>query len=140
MSLPWGGHGYDPVPKRKKMKKIKVFFLIIALSLTSWLSYGFGDSYFELSKNLDIFTLFKELNTYYVDETELSQLMKTAIDGMLQSLDPFYTNYIPESKIEDFRFMTTGQYGGIGALIHKDGEKHCDFRTFMKGFQPINLD
>src|SRR5690606_10926747 len=61
----------------------------------------------------------KELNTYYVDETEPGELMKTAIDGMLGSLDP-YTNYIPESQIEDFRFMTTGQYGGIGALIHKD--------------------
>jgi carboxyl-terminal processing protease len=47
--------------------------------------------------------------------------MKTAIDAMLDDLDP-YTNYIPESEIEDYRFMTTGQYGGIGALISKRGE------------------
>ena len=102
------------------MKKIKVVVLSIFVSFTIWISYGFADSYFELSKNLDIFsTLLKELNTYYVDETEPGDLMKTAIDGMLNSLDP-YTNYIPESQIEDYRFMTTGQYGGIGALIHRD--------------------
>ena len=44
--------------------------------------------------------------------------MKTAIEEMLSSLDP-YTTYIPESDIEDYRFMTTGQYGGIGAMITK---------------------
>lgn len=102
------------------MRKIKHFFVGVAVTISIVLSFGFADKYFELSKNLDIFSsLIKELNTYYVDETEPGELMKTAIDGMLQSLDP-YTNYIPESKIEDYRFMTTGQYGGIGALIHKD--------------------
>lgn len=102
------------------MKRIKLGLLGVAVSLSVWLSYGFADNYFEFSKNLDIFsTLIKELNTYYVDETQPGELMKTAIDGMLESLDP-YTNYIPESQIEDYRFITTGQYGGIGALIHKD--------------------
>ena len=80
---------------------------------------GFTDDYFENSKNLDIFTtLYKELNTFYVDETDPGKLMKEGIDKMLKSLDP-YTAYIPESEIEDFRFMTTGQYGGIGAIITK---------------------
>lgn len=102
------------------MKKINYFFIGVALTISIGLSFGFADKYFEMSKNLDIFSsLVKELNTYYVDETEPGELMKTAIDGMLESLDP-YTNYIPESKIEDYKFMTTGQYGGIGALIHKD--------------------
>ena len=78
-----------------------------------------GDNYFEIAKNLDIFTtLYKELNTFYVDETNPGDLMKKGIDEMLKSLDPF-TNYIPESEIEDFRFQTTGQYGGIGAMITK---------------------
>lgn len=105
------------------MRKIKVAFLALLVSSSIWLSFGFADNYFELSKNLDIFsTLIKELNTYYVDETQPGELMKNAIDGMLESLDP-YTNYIPESQIEDYRFMTTGQYGGIGALIHKNKEK-----------------
>ncbi len=76
------------------------------------------DEYFEISKNLEIFTtLYKELNLYYVDETKPGSLMKTAIDGMLRSLDP-YTVYYPESKIEDAMFMQTGQYGGIGTLIN----------------------
>jgi len=81
-----------------------------------------GDNYFEISKNLEIFTeLYKELNIYYVDDTQPGQLMKTGIDAMLSSLDP-YTQYIPESDMEDYRFMTTGQYGGIGALIKRKGE------------------
>ncbi len=104
------------------MKKVKIFIIAAVIGVAGFLSTGFADSYFELSKNLDIFsTLYKEVNTYYVDETKPGELMKTGIDAMLKSLDP-YTNFIPESQIEDFKFMTTGQYGGIGALIHKEGE------------------
>lgn len=104
------------------MKKLKKITLVISIAITAFLTTGFVDSYFEVSKNLDIFaTLFRELNIYYVDETNPGKLMKTGIDAMLESLDP-YTNYIPESEIEDYRYMTTGQYGGIGALvIQKDG-------------------
>ena len=77
---------------------------------------------FEISKNLEILsTLYKELNTNYVDGINPSDLMKTGIDAMLDKLDP-YTVYIPESEIEDYRFMTTGEYGGIGSLIHKQGD------------------
>src|SRR5690606_17750237 len=76
-----------------------------------------NERYFDIAKNLDIFaTLFKEVNTYYVDDVPPAKLVRTGIDAMLKSLDP-YTNYIPEDDIEDFRTMTTGQYGGIGALI-----------------------
>lgn len=99
------------------MKKVKKYALIISIVFTSVFSVGFVDNYFEISKNLDIFTtLFKELNIIYVDETDPGKLMKTAIDAMLESLDP-YTSFIPESEKEDFEFMTTGQYGGIGAII-----------------------
>ncbi len=77
---------------------------------------------FEISKNLEILTsLYKELNTNYVDGSNPSELMKTGIDAMLNKLDP-YTVFIPESEIEDYRFMTTGEYGGIGSLIHKQGD------------------
>ncbi|UOG75539.1 S41 family peptidase [Hymenobacter tibetensis] len=82
-----------------------------------------NERYFEIAKNLDIFaTLFKEVNTYYVDEIPPAKLVKTGIDAMLKSLDP-YTNYIPEDDIEDFRTLTTGQYGGIGAVVIKRGGK-----------------
>ena len=109
-----------PFSKIKNMKKrFKLIILAFILVVTSIVSVGFTDNYFEIAKNLDIFTtLYKELNTFYVDETDPGKLMKEGIDKMLKSLDP-YTSYIPESDIEDFRFMTTGQYGGIGAIITK---------------------
>ena len=97
-------------------KKLKIIVISLVVLISS---FSFTDSYFEIAKNLDIFTtVYRELNNYYVDETDPGKLMKTAIDKMLKSLDP-YTNYIPESEIEDFKFMTTGQYGGIGAVITK---------------------
>ncbi len=103
-------------------KQIKIILISITVVFASFLSFSFTDNYFEIAKNLDIFTsLYKELNTYYVDETDPGKLMKKGIDAMLKSLDP-YTTYIPESEIEDFRFMTTGQYGGIGAIISKRGD------------------
>lgn len=90
-----------------------------AALLVSFRSASDNERYFEIAKNLDIFaTLFKEVNTYYVDEVPPAKLVKTGIDAMLKSLDP-YTNYIPEDDIEDFRTMTTGQYGGIGAVVVK---------------------
>lgn len=81
------------------------------------------DNVFELSRNLDIFTtLFRELMIYYVDPADPQELVTTGIDVMLESLDP-YTQFIPESEADDYRFMTTGQYGGIGALIgQRDGD------------------
>ncbi len=97
------------------------FFVWIVLSQSLY-SYGQNTNNFEISKNLDIYvSLMKELNTNYVDEIKPGDLTKTAIDAMLESLDP-YTVYIPESEVEDYRFITTGQYGGVGALIHKEGD------------------
>ena len=100
------------------MKKFKIISLVtILVGCLGFLSFDTADNYFEISKNLEIYTsIYKELNTYYVDEIEPSKLMKTGIDAMLKSLDP-YTNYISESDIEDYRFMTTGLYGGVGAQI-----------------------
>ena len=98
----------------------KLFTLILVLQ--SMLVVGQNSNNFEISKNLDIYTtLFKELNTNYVDDISAGELIESIIDAMLESLDP-YTIYIPESEVEDFRFITTGQYGGIGSLIHKQGD------------------
>ncbi len=75
------------------------------------------DRYFEIQRNLDIFaTLYKEVNMHYVDEVNPNKLMKTGIDAMLKSLDP-YTDYIPEDEIEDYRTIHTGEYGGIGSTV-----------------------
>ncbi|HEY8402517.1 MAG TPA: S41 family peptidase [Cytophagaceae bacterium] len=108
------------------MKKSLRNFLLISLLVVSvfgLFSFNKSDKYFEIAKNLDIFaTLFKEVNTYYVDEINPSQMMKKGIDAMLESLDP-YTNYIPEDEIEDYRTNMTGQYGGIGAVIGKRDDR-----------------
>ena len=102
--------------------KWRTWIIAAAISGGGAITISAGDSYFEISKNLEIFTeLYKELNIYYVDDTQPGKLMKTGIDAMLNSLDP-YTQYIPESDMEDYRFMTTGQYGGVGALIKRKGD------------------
>lgn len=100
--------------------KLSTILMIVLIPLFSLqLSAQEKNNDFEISKNLDIFSeLYKQLDLNYVDQVSPGELMKTGIDAMLGSLDPF-TNYIPESEIEDYRLMTTGQYGGIGALIHK---------------------
>ena len=104
-------------------KKLFAVLAVSTLGLVSFRAASDNERYFEIAKNLDIFaTLFKEVNTYYVDEITPAKLVKTGIDAMLRSLDP-YTNYIPEDDIEDFRTMTTGQYGGIGASVVKRNGK-----------------
>ncbi len=99
-------------------KKIRWYYLVIAFGILGLFSFKTtSTNYFEISKNLDIFaTLFREVNTYYVDDVDAGKLIKKAIDEMLESLDP-YTNYISEAEAEDFRFQMTGQYGGIGSMV-----------------------
>lgn len=101
-----------------RLNFIVLFFLSIVLSINL---NAQSENNFEISKNLDIYaTLLKELDKNYADQINPSELTETAIDAMLETLDP-YTVYIPESNAEDYKLMTTGQYGGIGALIHKNG-------------------
>ncbi len=103
-------------------KKINKIVIISVIVITSILSINFVNDDFEIAKNLDIYaTLYRELNTYYVDELKPGELIKTSIESMLESLDP-YTSFISESDLEDYKLMTTGQYGGIGALIHRNGD------------------
>lgn len=78
------------------------------------------DKEFEWSKNLEILhSLLRELELYYVDETDPAKMIKTGIDQIMRTLDP-YTVYYPESQIEDIQLMTTGEYGGVGAMIAQD--------------------
>jgi carboxyl-terminal processing protease len=96
---------------------LPLFLLIFSIS-----SNGQTENNFEISKNLDIYaTLLKELDKNYAEVINPGDLTETAIDAMLETLDPF-TVYIPESNAEDYKLLTTGQYGGIGALIHKNGD------------------
>lgn len=101
--------------KMKRYKKILLSFVLLGGLL---LSFSFTQTnYFEVTKNLDIFTtLYKELNTFYVDTLNPQKLMESGIRDMLEGLDP-YTDYIPEEDMDDYRMQTTGKYGGIGAII-----------------------
>jgi carboxyl-terminal processing protease len=97
--------------------------MIVVVAGLGFYSFDRNEKNFEIAKNLEIYySLFRELNMFYVDEINPNDLVKTSIDKMLSSLDP-YTNYISEDQIEDFRFMTTGEYAGIGALISKQKGK-----------------
>ncbi len=102
--------------------KVRKYYIVLGLTMAvglALLSFKLDNRNFEIAKNLDIYyTLFRELNAFYVDEINPNTLVKTSIEKMLESLDP-YTNYISETDMEDFRFMTTGEYAGIGALISK---------------------
>jgi carboxyl-terminal processing protease len=115
---------------------MKKRFYIPLLLLVAIVAFSFtrpAERYFEIAKNLDIFaTLFKEVNALYVDEVNPNTLVRTGIDAMLTSLDP-YTNYIPEDEVEDFRTINTGQYGGIGAITREIG-KRTVVTMIMEGY------
>lgn len=117
------------------MKQQK-YLIITASLLILVFSLGFStlkNKDLDLVKNLDIYyTLFRELNMFYVDETDPEELVTTSIDAMLSSLDP-YTSFIPESDMDDFQFQTTGEYGGIGSLISRS-EKRVIIAEPYEGF------
>ncbi|HWR99483.1 MAG TPA: PDZ domain-containing protein, partial [Prolixibacteraceae bacterium] len=109
--------------KTNRILKAALALSIVTIMGLSFWSFKTDQKNFEISKNLDIFyTLFRELNLFYVEDIQPEKLIKTSIDDMLESLDP-YTTFIPEEEMDDFKFMTTGEYGGIGALIRKRGDK-----------------
>ncbi len=122
----------------KKRWRITLGGLLVFTTLSA---FDNTDKYFEIAKNLDIFaTLFKEINTYYVDDVSPNKFMESGINAMLGTLDP-YTNYIPEDQIEDYQRMTTGQYGGVGASVGKRNGKttvlmpYEDFPAYKAGLR-----
>ena len=130
------------VSKQQEMKKSRRirFIALAAILITAGISISFLATQetrdFRIAKNLDIFfSLYRELNTFYVDELNPDKLVKTGIDNMLKSLDP-YTVYYPESESDEIAFMTTGKYGGIGSLIRGGGE-YVVISLVYKGFRPI---
>lgn len=99
------------------------FLILLMLLPAAFLSWSFADDFFEITRQIDIFSsAYREVNRYYVDEVNPGQLMKTGIDGMLKTLDP-YTNFYPESEIEDYRMKhVSTEYGGIGASSFRNGD------------------
>ncbi len=96
--------------------------IALALGLASLQAAAQTDRGFEIAKNLEIFSsVYKQLNLNYVDDVDPGKTIKVAIDAMLSSLDP-YTNYYPESDIEDVKLQLLGEYGGVGAMIMQRGD------------------
>lgn len=101
---------------------LKRYFLILFTTFLFSPVFSQGNTDFEISKNLDIYSaVFKQLYLHYAEDFEVGDLNKRAIDAMLYSLDP-YTNYYPEADIEDVRYLRTGKYGGVGAAIHAQND------------------
>ncbi|MGM8360908.1 S41 family peptidase [Flavobacterium sp. ARAG 55.4] len=120
----------------------KKYIIPLVASAFLFIGSSFKDDFFEIAKQLEIFTtLFKELNTNYVDETNPGELMDSAIKGMLASLDP-YTVYFNEQDVLKFKINNTGEYTGIGALITQRSGKlilrevYKNFPADKAGFKP----
>ncbi|UPT72066.1 MAG: S41 family peptidase [Flavobacterium sp. JAD_PAG50586_2] len=116
------------LPKIKKR-----YFITAILSVFLFVGVSFKDDFFEISKQIEIFTtLFKTVNQNYVDETNPAELMDKAIKSMLADLDP-YTNYFNEQDVIKFKINNTGEYTGIGAMITRKEDKLI-IREPYKGF------
>jgi len=113
-----------------KMKYKYILLVLVFATGMSAITVN-NDRLFEISKNIEIFVkIYKELNANYVDDIDPSQLMRTGIDAMVGSLDP-YTNYISESQVQGYRIESEGKYQGIGAIVEKVG----DYLTVIAPYQ-----
>nr|WP_080905811.1 S41 family peptidase [Parabacteroides sp. Marseille-P3160] len=108
--------------RKMKLVRIVCLLLLVVILKPSVNLQAQTDSRFEISKNLDVFNaLVKEMELFYVDSIDVDKTIRRGIDGMLKGLDP-YTEYIPENEMEGLNFITTGEYGGIGAYIREREE------------------
>ncbi len=101
----------------------KRYIITVLLSAFLFIGVSFKEDFFEIAKQIEIFnTLFKTVNTNYVDETNPGQLMDKAIKNMLADLDP-YTVYFNEQDVVKFKINNTGEYTGIGAIVTRKDDK-----------------
>lgn len=113
------------------IKKTTFYFLLFFVLLSSPLSAQNKDIAFDYSKNLEIYAnLIKTLRMSYIDTLNFSELNKTAIDALLAELDP-YTVFIPETEKEDFEYVRTGKYGGVGFSIVKNKNDYAYVSNLM---------
>ncbi len=125
-----------PVVSPKRRRKL-VLLMLLPFSV---LCLSFADDYFMITRQIDIFSsVYKEVNEFYVDEVNPGQLMKTGVDAMLKTLDP-YTNYYPEAEIEDYRMKhVSTEYGGIGASSFRMGDSIIIFNVY-EGYPAAQAD
>jgi len=107
----------------KQKSGFLVLVVLFGLNLPVFCSSATEKKDFEISKNYDILhALYRELDQFYVDSVQPEKALKSSINGLMSSFDP-YTNYMPESETQDFKFLTTGEYGGVGAIIGQQNGK-----------------
>ncbi len=103
-----------------------IFKKILTVAATSFMLFlsinsGAQSQSFKVGKSLEVqMNVLKEINMLYVDKVDLDSLLLEATKAMLEFLDP-YTVFIPDEERESLELLTTGSYGGIGAIIRKDG-------------------
>lgn len=114
----------EPISKiGQAMKRMTKYLVTVAAALgVAGLCTFAVKNDFGLARNMEtLINMMRELSIYYVDEIDADNMMTDAAAGMVRRLDP-YTVYMPEEEMTDFEFLTTGKYGGVGALIRKKGE------------------
>jgi len=143
--IPEYSYYFRRMKKTRPGKIIIVFTLLIITGLSTGLLYGQESRDFRLAKNLDIFlSVLTQVNTFYVDEIDPDKVIRSGIDNMLKTLDP-YTVYYPESETDELSFMTSGKYGGIGSLVRSNGdyvivsEVYKDFPADLAGIRAGDL-
>jgi carboxyl-terminal processing protease len=100
-----------------RLNSLLLVLLIPALALPVKAGTPVGTKDFEISKNYDILhALYRELDQFYVDSVKPEKALKSAINGLMSTYDP-YTNYMAETETDELKFLTTGEYGGVGAMI-----------------------
>jgi carboxyl-terminal processing protease len=98
-------------------KRSAVLVIICVVTFTFGFVLADPEYFFKINKSIDIFgKVYRELALNYVDELDPERLMRSGIDGMLGTLDP-YTTFIGEEEGDDIELLTSGKYGGIGVTI-----------------------
>ena len=115
------------------MQRIKKTVILLGIFFVLFLTTAYKSDLFEIAKQIEIYTtLFKELNLYYIDDTNPGQLTDTAIKSMLKDLDP-YTQFYDEQGVEKARINAAGEFGGIGADVDIINGKLTVIEPFEKG-------
>ena len=107
----------------KKITKSVRYALIAAATLVAAGAFTAASKPdFALGRNIQIlFNMFRDVSAFYVDSVDTDEMLRDAAAGMTSNLDP-YTVLIPEDEMEEFEILTTGKYGGIGALVRQSGD------------------
>ncbi len=120
-------------------KKVRLIFFAVLIASTILSTAFVKSNLFEITKNLEVFVnVFRELNAYYVDDIDPDKFVRSGIDAMLGSLDP-YTSFISEEDMAGYKMQTTGKYGGVGALIRK-GDDYVIIAEPYEGFPAHDAD